>query len=102
MLARAKQKNKVILVDVYTTWCGPCKMLDQRVFTNNEVAHVFNPYFLNYKADAERGEREAAVTLQTKAIELAGTAGKDTAMYEAMLQRMQRKKVTLTPRSPAN
>ena len=56
MLARARSENKLIFVDVYTTWCGPCKMLDQQVFTNKKVAATYNAHFINYKADAERGE----------------------------------------------
>lgn len=56
LLARAKSENKLIFVDVYTTWCGPCKMLDQQVFTSKQVAVTYNAYFINYKADAERGE----------------------------------------------
>lgn len=55
-LARAKQENKLIFIDVYTTWCGPCKMLDMQVFTNKTVAETFNTYFINYKANAEQGE----------------------------------------------
>ncbi|CCH55814.1 thioredoxin domain protein [Fibrisoma limi BUZ 3] len=56
MLARAKAENKLIFVDVYATWCGPCKMLDRFVFTDKKVAKTFNTFFLNYKVDAERGE----------------------------------------------
>ena len=56
MLARAKAENKLIFVDVYATWCGPCKMLDRFVFTDKQVAKTFNTLFLNYKVDAERGE----------------------------------------------
>ncbi len=74
MLARAKSENKVIFVDVYTTWCGPCKMLDQRVFTDKEVAGVYNSYFINYKADAERGE---GVSLAQKY----GVRGYPTALF---------------------
>ena len=56
MLARAKAEKKLIFVDVYATWCGPCKMLDQQVFTDKQVAATYNAFFINYKADAEHGE----------------------------------------------
>lgn len=56
ILARAKTEKKLIFVDIYTTWCGPCKMLDQQVFTDKQVAGTYNAFFINYKADAERGE----------------------------------------------
>ena len=28
-LAAQKEEPKKIFMDVYTTWCGPCKMLDK-------------------------------------------------------------------------
>ena len=56
ILARAKSENKLIFVDIYTTWCGPCKMLDRQVFTDKDVAATYNTCFINYKIDAERGE----------------------------------------------
>lgn len=56
MLARAKTEKKLIFVDVYAVWCGPCKMLDQQVFTDKQVAATYNAFFINYKVDAERGE----------------------------------------------
>ncbi|WP_052731233.1 thioredoxin family protein [Spirosoma radiotolerans] len=59
MLARAKTEKKLIFVDVYAVWCGPCKMLDQQVFTDKQVAATYNAFFINYKVDAERGEGPA-------------------------------------------
>ncbi|MEZ0486466.1 thioredoxin family protein [Fibrella aquatica] len=55
VLAEAKIQRKLIFVDVYTDWCGPCKMLDREVFRNSEVGKRFNGQFINYKADAEHG-----------------------------------------------
>jgi len=52
----AKEKNKLIFVDVYTEWCGPCKKMSKEVFTNNEVGKYYNANFINYKLDAEKGE----------------------------------------------
>lgn len=31
--AAAKKSPRPLFVDVYTSWCGPCKMLDARTFT---------------------------------------------------------------------
>lgn len=56
ILTRAREEKKLIFVDVYATWCGPCKMLDQQVFTDKKVAATYNAFFINYKLDAERGE----------------------------------------------
>jgi thioredoxin-related protein len=56
ILNEAKTQNKLIFVDIYTTWCGPCKAMDKNVFTNTEVGEKFNGSFINYKIDAEKGE----------------------------------------------
>ncbi len=54
--AQAKQENKLIFMDCYTTWCGPCKWLANNVFTNKEVANTYNNQFINFKSDMEKGE----------------------------------------------
>ena len=54
--AKAKQENKIIFIDFYTSWCGPCKMLDKSVFPQKEVGDFYNKNFINYKIDAEKGE----------------------------------------------
>lgn len=56
MLEKAKKEKKLIFMDCYTTWCGPCKMLARDVFTNSEVAAFFNDKFVNVKVDMEKGE----------------------------------------------
>src|SRR6478735_3429773 len=56
VLAKAKKENKPIMMDAYTTWCGPCKMMDKQVFTNDSVADYFNANFIPYKSDMEKGE----------------------------------------------
>lgn len=56
VLAKAKQEDKLVFVDVYTSWCGPCKKMVAEVFPLKEVGDVFNPAFVNYKIDAEKGE----------------------------------------------
>lgn len=52
-LARAEQEGKHVFVDVYTTWCGPCKIMDAVVFPQDEVGDYYNPRFVNVKLDAE-------------------------------------------------
>lgn len=54
--AEAKAANKLIFLDAYTTWCGPCKKMSNEVFTKNEVASLFNNKFINAKIDMEKGE----------------------------------------------
>lgn len=54
--ALAKKENKMIFMDVYTVWCGPCKLMDIEIFTENKVADLYNQNFICIKIDAEKGE----------------------------------------------
>jgi len=56
LLKKAKKENKLIFLDAYTTWCGPCKQLQKNVFTREDVAATFNGNFINVKIDMESGE----------------------------------------------
>jgi thiol-disulfide isomerase/thioredoxin len=55
-VAKAKTQNKPIFIDFFTTWCGPCKLLDQKVYSKPEVIQKMNANFINFKIDAEKGE----------------------------------------------
>ena len=56
ILAKAKSENKIVFVDAYTSWCGPCKHMAKNVFPVKEVGDVFNASFVNAKIDMEKGE----------------------------------------------
>ncbi len=53
---QAKKENKLIFVDAFTTWCGPCKMMSAQVFPNEDVSKLYNASFVNVKMDMEKGE----------------------------------------------
>jgi thioredoxin-related protein len=55
-LRLAKAQNKLVFMDAYTTWCGPCKQMAKKVFTDTRVADYFNEKFVNLKLDMEKGE----------------------------------------------
>ncbi len=55
-LEEAKRGDKLIFIDAYTTWCGPCKMMDREVFTDSTVAAFYNRSFVNLKLDMEKGD----------------------------------------------
>jgi len=48
--------NKKFLVDVYTEWCGWCKVMDNKTFTDPEVIKYLNENFYVVKFDAEQKE----------------------------------------------
>ncbi len=56
VLSKAGKENKLVFVDCFTVWCGPCKGMDKFVFTNDTVADFFNSNFINVKMDMEKGE----------------------------------------------
>jgi len=56
ILKKAKAEKKIVFLDAYTTWCGPCKLLQKNVFTKPEVGALFNQKFINVKIDMESGE----------------------------------------------
>lgn len=58
LLNKAKQEKKPFWVDVYTTWCGPCKMMAKQTFADASVGEFTDANFISYKIDAEKGEGE--------------------------------------------
>ena len=52
-LVQAEWEEKKVFVDVYTTWCGPCIVMQETVFPQSEVGEYFNARFINFKFDAE-------------------------------------------------
>lgn len=51
-----KKTPKKIMMDVYTNWCGPCKMLDRNTFHNNDVVDYVNANYYAVKFNAEGSE----------------------------------------------
>lgn len=51
----AQDQNKLIFIDGYANWCIPCKLMEEEVFTNNQVSEYFNKHFVNLKIDLEKG-----------------------------------------------
>ena len=65
ILEIAKKENKLVFVDNYTSWCGPCKKMVSEVFPLKEVGDFYNANFICYKLDCEKGDGvEVAKTYQ--------------------------------------
>ncbi len=58
---QAKKEGKLIFIDCYTSWCGPCKRMAATTFKEEEVAKLFNNNFINLKIDIEKDEDGADV-----------------------------------------
>lgn len=54
VLEIAEKQNKIVFLDCYTSWCGPCKRLSKDVFTQKEVGDLFNKNFVCAKFDMEK------------------------------------------------
>ena len=54
--ALAKKEHKIIFLDAYASWCGPCKRMAKTVFSQAEAGDFYNKHFVNLKIDMEKGE----------------------------------------------
>lgn len=50
---KCKKNPRPIIVDIYTTWCGPCKMMSSQTFANPIISKYINDNFYAVKFDAE-------------------------------------------------
>ena len=55
-LEAQKKEPKKIIMDVYTKWCGPCKLLDKKTFANPDLARYVSEHFYAVKFNAEGDE----------------------------------------------
>ena len=55
-LAAAKKEGKLVFMDCYTSWCGPCKHMANVIFPQKEAGDYFNSRFICVKYDMEKGE----------------------------------------------
>jgi thiol-disulfide isomerase/thioredoxin len=54
VLAKAKAENKLIFMDCYAVWCGPCKYMAASVFPDETLGEFHNKHFINLKYDMEK------------------------------------------------
>jgi thiol-disulfide isomerase/thioredoxin len=66
-LKAAQAEKKLLFIDFYTDWCGPCKMMANTVFPQVEVGEYFNAHFVNLKLNAEKEGKELAEKLGVNA-----------------------------------
>ncbi len=52
--AESKKQNKMLLIDFYTTWCGPCKQIDREIFNDKAISSEMAKSFVVLRYDAEK------------------------------------------------
>lgn len=52
--AKAQAENKLIFMDCYATWCGPCKQMEQEIYPRKEVGDYLNAHFVNVKLQMDK------------------------------------------------
>lgn len=65
ILKQAKEQNKLLFIDFETTWCGPCRTMDQYVYTADVTIEAFNN-ILAVKIDGDEN-RELVKKYEVKA-----------------------------------
>jgi len=55
-LAEARRQKKMIFLDAYASWCGPCKLLKRKTFPDKEAGNFFNSNYINVAIDMEKGD----------------------------------------------
>jgi len=52
-LNAAKKEHKLVIVDIYTDWCGWCKKMDREAYSDAGIQKIINDNFIYVKLNAE-------------------------------------------------
>jgi thiol:disulfide interchange protein len=63
-LARARKEKKLVMVDVYTDWCGWCKKLDKDTYSNRDVEARLTKEFIAIKINPEKSVQNSKLAKQ--------------------------------------
>lgn len=65
-IAKAKAEGKYVFIDVYTDWCGPCKMMSEQIFPLKALGDYFNPKYVSLQLNGEKNEDGKALVQKYK------------------------------------
>jgi thioredoxin-related protein len=79
---KSKTEKRKIFIDVYTDWCGWCKVMDKKTFSDPKVAKILNENFYPVKFDAEQ---TAEIVFHGTTFKNVGSGSKGTHQLAAAL-----------------
>ncbi len=51
VLEQAQREKKPVFVEFYASWCAPCKVMEEEIFTQVPTLRYLNMNFLNFRTD---------------------------------------------------
>lgn len=52
--AMAEKSGKLVFIDLYASWCPPCRMMDKQVFSREDVGEFMQQHFVAAKYDTDK------------------------------------------------
>lgn len=55
---KAIKEKKIIFIDAFATWCGPCKKMDKETFPDSQTGTFFSEHFISVKVQIDKTDND--------------------------------------------